>query len=325
MNDQNPTANSQRRSLLTVQPSPGCPADSLPARHILHVIVPDIVELDADLTGMSEKHDDSSTPPPLKRYDTIFEQEVGQAKRELERPARGLIMSGLLAGLGIGTSVLLVAIVHSFPDESLSEPARQLLAANAYAVGFVIVIMGSTDLFTEYTTIAILPVLTRDAPLRYLARLWGLIYGANIVGGAIFALTVATLAPALGVAQESAFEEAAIRLLSSSGTVMLLSGIMAGWLMGFLSWLLIAGRETVSQILFVWIIAATIGAAQLHHSIVGAIEVIAGAIVSVDIGATDILRFFVVVTAGNIIGSTIFALLIRYGTLLSGSGEGLRD
>ncbi len=74
---------------------------------------------------------------PVSTYYTILEREVAQAVSEFRRPAMGLFMSGLLAGLGL--SLLLVAAV---------------LIANAYAAGFVVVIMGRTDLFTEYTTLA---------------------------------------------------------------------------------------------------------------------------------------------------------------------------
>ncbi len=257
---------------------------------------------------------------PLKSHGKIFDQEVQQAERELERPARGLIVSGLLAGFGLGASVLLLAVVHSLPG--LSDPARLLLSANAYAVGFVIVILGSTDLFTEYSTIALLPVLTGDAPLISLGRLWALVFGSNIVGGSVFALLLAVFVPHAQRVDASAIISLATTQLEPQWWVMVISGFFAGFLMGFLSWLLIAARETISQLVFVWMIATTLGFAHLHHSIAGAIEVMAALLLSEDIGGLDFGRFLLWATLGNIMGSIFFALLIRFGTFLSGSGKG---
>jgi formate-nitrite transporter family protein len=263
--------------------------------------------------------------PPLKSFETIFEQEVSHAERELERPSRGLFVSGLIAGFGIGVSVLLVAMVASFPEAAISAPMRTLLIANAYSVGFILVILGSTDLFTEYTTIAILPVLTGASSVARLGRLWGIVLGANLIGGTVFSILIVSVAPRLGVVDGAAFENLAVGMMDHEWWVMLLSATLTGWLMGFMSWLLIAARETISQIFFVWIIGATIGGAHLHHSIVGTIEVVAGLLMTDQIGVLNLARFFLWVTLGNIVGSVCFAVSIRYGSLISGSGKGLRE
>ena len=66
--------------------------------------------------------------------------------------------------------------------DALPEPITKLLVANMYSVGFIFVILGRLELFTEHTTLAFLPVLNRRASLRSLGRLWGLIYCSNLVG-----------------------------------------------------------------------------------------------------------------------------------------------
>ena len=55
-----------------------------------------------------------------------------------------------------------------------------------------------------------------------------------------------------------------------------LSGLLAGWLMGLLSWVVAAGRDTISQIVIVWMVPSAIGSADLHHAILGSVEVLAG-------------------------------------------------
>lgn len=138
------------------------------------------------------EHDNAASPSatsaPLKPFQAIFDEEVQQAVHELNRPALGLIMSGLIAGFAIGTSLFAMGAVISLLGGELSGAWLRIVAANAYTIGFIIAILGSTDLFTEYTTIALLPVLDGKAAVRALARLWGIIYLANLVGGSVFVL-----------------------------------------------------------------------------------------------------------------------------------------
>jgi formate/nitrite transporter FocA (FNT family) len=71
-------------------------------------------------------------------------------------------------------------------------PWRPLLASFGYALGFLIVILGRQQLFTESTLTAMLPVLYRRdrASVAGLARVWGVVFVANIIGTIIFAFVV---------------------------------------------------------------------------------------------------------------------------------------
>jgi formate-nitrite transporter family protein len=264
-----------------------------------------------------KKSEEGAAQFPLKSYRTTFQQEVAQAIEELDRPSSGLFLSGLTAGFGIGTSVLLISVVLSQGRGAIPEVVLSFFLANAYSVGFVIVILANTDLFTEYTTIAILPVLTGDANLRALARLWGLVYAANLIGGVIFAALLVTMGPEVGAIDEVVFAELARELSRHQWWVILISGGIAGWLMGLMSWLVAAGRETVSQILFVWVVAGAIGFGHLHHSIVGGIELFAAAFLQ-QVSLLDVGRVMLLTTAGNVAGSVTFAVLIRYSLLVGG-------
>lgn len=108
-----------------------------------------------------------------------------------------------------------------------------------------------------------------------LLRLWGLIYIANLLGTSIFARIVTVVGPALGVTQPALFGAIARQVVDHPWWVIVLSAILAGWLMGLLSWLVSAARDTTSQILFGGIITWSIGIAHLHHPVVGSVEVLA--------------------------------------------------
>jgi formate-nitrite transporter family protein len=267
----------------------------------------------------------SKLAEPIKSYRTILRQEVEQAVEELERPAAGLFISGLLAGLGVSVSIFLIAILWTAAGEGLPMPVVSLVTANLYAVGFILVIMGRTDLFTEYTTIAILPVLAGRSRISRLVRMWSLVYFSNLVGSTIFASLIVVLGPGLKVADGWTFETIAREATEHPWWIILLSATLAGWLMGLLSWLVTASRDTIGQILFIWLIAGAIGLGHLHHCVTGTTEVMVGLLSSRGVLLTDYGHFLFWTTLGNVFGGVFFAVLIRYSVVLGTGAAGQRS
>lgn len=271
----------------------------------------------------------SSAPPespsPFTSYETMLEQEVAHAEHELARPALGLFLSGLVAGFGVSVGVLLIAALLSLGDPGVPGLAIRLTVAAAYATGFILVIMGRTDLFTEYTTMAILPVLVGRARVARLARLWGLVFTANLLGALAFSALAVALAPPLRIAEPAVFARIARDLVELPWWVVLLSGSLTGWLMGLLSWLVSGARDTTSQILFVGLVTGTIGLLGLHHSITGAAEVMAGVLTDPGLGAASFAHFLLWTTAGNVAGGVVFAVLIRYSVVIGNAPRSERS
>lgn len=249
---------------------------------------------------------------------TILAQEIESGLNELERPADGLLLSGLSAGLDIGFGPLLMAVILTLVGGAWGEPLTDIVVANMYAVGFIFVVLGRSELFTEHTTLAVVPVLDRRASLGQLGRLWGLVYVGNIVGSAIFAAAIVWFAPAYGLAEPAVFGEIAYTLVDHGPVVLLAGAVLAGWLMGLLSWLVTAAQETISRVFFVWLIATAIGIAHLPHSIAGNAEVLAGFLTTAEITFLDYLRFLALATVGNAIGGSTFVALLKYGHVVRG-------
>ena len=247
-----------------------------------------------------------------KSYETILDQQVHTALHELNRPTGGLLASGLSAGLDIGFSAFAVALVVTLTHGALPEPVVALLRANAYAIGFIFVIFGRSELFTEHTTLAMLPVLDARATLRQLGRLWILVYAANIVGTVLFGGLLAIVGPALGVIEPAALATIATEIVDHPTWVILLSAVLAGWMMGLVSWLVTAGRETISEIFFVWLVTAMIGFGHLHHCIVGSAELATAWFATSAISLADYGRAVGTATIGNIIGGVVFVAVIKY-------------
>ena len=254
----------------------------------------------------------------------ILGAEIAQGLQELRRGAVGLTLSGLSAGLDIGFSLLMMAAMLSAVGDQLPDGVVRILVANMYALGFIFVVLGRSELFTEHTSLAVFPVLSGDASVPALARLWSLVYLSNIIGAAGFAGLVVVVGPKLGVAEPVAFGEIARNLVEHAWWIIFLSALVAGWLMGLLSWLVSASRDTISQVVIVWLVTAAIGFGQLHHSILGTVEVLAGVFADQGVTLGDYGHFIVWSTLGNALGGVIFVALIKYSHAVRQEAPGRR-
>ena len=264
----------------------------------------------------------SQNPDPSPTsYREILEVEIKEGLSQLNRPFAGLALSGLSAGLDIGFGPFLMAVVITISEGSFSDPLVHILAANAYTVGFVIVVLGRSELFTEHTTLAVVPVLHRRASVLKLGRLWGVVYVSNLVGVVIFAGLVMFIEPQLGTVDAAAFGEIARDLVEYSPMTTVLAGVLAGWLMGLMTWLVAAGRNTISQVLFVWLIALIIGMGHLPHSIAGSVEVLLGLLAGQGVTVGQFASFLIWSTLGNVIGGSVFVALLKYGHGIRGGPE----
>lgn len=255
---------------------------------------------------------DNSSDEPKKASQQIMRHELKEALAALERPSGRLFFSGLSAGLEIGFSLFLMAAMQTLVQNDLPHSVSTLLIANMYSFGFILVILGRSELFTEQTSLAVLPVLSGRATVRGLLRLWAIVYVANIIGAAAFAGLIAYIGPSLGVIDRQVFTGIAQNVVEHPPQTILLSGVLAGWLMGLLSWLVAAGRDTISQIVIVWLVTTAIGIGHLHHSIVGTVEVLAGVFSSSATTWGDFGHFLLWATLGNAIGGPVFLALLKH-------------
>ncbi|MGI9038792.1 MAG: formate/nitrite transporter family protein [Gemmatimonadota bacterium] len=243
----------------------------------------------------------------------IMEREIEQGLSELRRPFQGLSVSGLSAGLDVSFGVLLMATALTRLDGVVPEGALRLIVGNLYAIGFIFVIVGRSELFTEHTTRAVFPILAGKAGLGQLARLWGIIWLSNLVGATLFASFAAALGPTLGFAEVHAFDTLAVELVEPSWYLILGSAVLAGWLMGLLSWLVAAARDTMGQLAIVWLVTSAIGMLGLHHCIVGTAEVMTAVFAGDTVTLPDFGHFLLWSTLGNVFGGTVFVALIKFG------------
>jgi formate/nitrite transporter FocA (FNT family) len=236
----------------------------------------------------------------------IYEVVRRDGDEELHRPVASLLWSGMTAGLLISFSVLGEAIFRTYLPDA---PWRYLVENLGYSLGFLLVILGRMQLFTENTITTILPLVAeRDmSTLNRVLRLWGLVLVANVVGAGAaggFIVFSGTMSEPL---LTSIFQLSEHATGFAPGTAFL-KAIPAGILVAAIVWMLPAqhGNEVILIIVITWLIAA----GDFTHIIAGSVEmwvlVFAG---DLSPGAAT-LDFFLPVLAGNVAGGTaIFAFL----------------
>lgn len=246
-------------------------------------------------------------------YRNILEREMESALQEINRPPKGVFLSGLAAGLNLSFGALLMGMVLTYSGGFGSRLVQQAALGGVSSLAFLFVVVGQTELFTAHSTMAILPALDGRATAREVGRVWTVTYASNLVGCAAFAGLIATLGPEMGVVDPGAFGTLASSLLGLSWWVILLSGVVAGWLMGLVTWLSAASRDTVGRILFVIIGTSIIGFGPFHHSILGTTELLTAILLGQGVSLGQYGHFLVWTTLGNVLGGAVFVGLLNYG------------
>lgn len=239
----------------------------------------------------------------------IFEAIRREGDHELSRPLSALWWSGVAAGLAISTSVLCKGfLVSILPDADWSAGVSNL----GYTVGFLIVILGRMQLFTENTITTVLPLMVTPTPRMYwaVARLWAIVLGANVIG----AFAIATLyahTPVLPGDLIPAMMSLSEHAVGMGAADSFWRGIPAGILVAAIVWMIPQAQTSAFFVvlLFTWMIAA----GDFTHIVAGSVEM-AFLMVQGELGLGPALfGFFLPVLAGNVVGGTVIFTLMAWG------------
>nr|WP_211090850.1 formate/nitrite transporter family protein [Sphingomonas sp. S2M10] len=229
-----------------------------------------------------------------------------QGDEELDRPASSLFFSGVVAGVAMAASVLGRGLIEShLPDTEWRLP----VASIGYCLGFVIVVLGRLQLFTESTLSAVIPVAASPTLRNFgrLGRLWGLVLAANLVGTFLIAW-LATEGWVGTEASTKAMLDTSRSLLELSGWDAVRAAVPAGFLMAGIAWSLPGARRQEFFVLVFCTYFISLG--EFAHVVAGAVEAwmlwLAG---EASLGWV-LGGFLAPALLGNILGgSVLFALL----------------
>lgn len=244
----------------------------------------------------------------------ILEEAVRVGEDELKRSSTGLAFSGLAAGLSMGLSALGSAALAAAVGGAHAALAGDLL----YPLGFIAVIVGRAQLFTENTLFPVILVLERRRHLRNTARLWTVVFAANLLGTLLFALLAVT-ASATGPEVMRALGELGKTAASGSELHLFWAGVAGGWIIALVAWLISATRFTIAQVTLIWFLTFAIAVAHLAHCIAGSAEILS-AVLAGTVSVGHYLHWLWPVTLGNTLGGVVIVALLNYAQV-RGSGR----
>ena len=257
----------------------------------------------------THEHYDEEVEPPNLSSKEIFHVIREEGEEELNRPNASLFWSGIAAGILISLSVLGEAIFRTYlPDADWAYLVENL----GYSFGFLAVILGRMQLFTENTITTVLPVVhERSASLlRRGAVLWGIVLSANVIG-AFFAALLMAHTSAIPAELIPAIEELSRHATGFPPGEAFQRAIPAGLLVAAIVWMLpqADGFGFFVIVAFTWLIAA----GDFTHIVAGSVEMAFLMVQGLLSPSEAVVNFFLPVLAGNIVGGTAIFALLAFG------------
>jgi formate-nitrite transporter family protein len=238
----------------------------------------------------------------------IFNAATQNARDELQRSPRKLAFSGVAGGITLGLTGLSVASIRALLG---NDSSQELLSYLIYPVGFIAVIIGRAQLFTENTLYPV--VLLLDERRYFLAtlRLWVIVFVSNVFGAWVFSLLAVKTS---GLRPDIIFQLVQLgnQAVTGTGTHFFWSGVIGGWLIALVAWMVSASHWTIGQVAMIWLLTFVVGVGKFAHCIVTSGEILC----AVDAGSLTIGSYFhwlLFATLGNIVGGVVIVSLLNYG------------
>jgi formate/nitrite transporter FocA (FNT family) len=260
----------------------------------------------------AERDDQEAEEKSAPSAHVVYEAIRKEGRHEMERQVSSLAWSGLAAGMSMGFSFLTQALLRHHLPESAWTP---LIVKLGYAVGFLIVILGRQQLFTENTLTVILPLLQHKTmrDLLRVLRLWVVVLLANLVGAFAFAW-VAARTGAFEPDLHGTLDAIAHESTGQTFGINLLRGIFAGWLIALMVWLLPAAES--ARIWVIVFITYLVGLGHFPHIIAGAVEAFYAGINGVRTWPELIASYGLPTLIGNTIGGVTLVALLAHAQIV---------
>jgi len=240
--------------------------------------------------------------------DEILQGTLDNARSELKRSIARLGFSGIAGGITMGLTALGVSAMQAFLGQG---GWRDLVSYLAYPLGFIAVIIGRAQLFTENTLYPVVLVLDERRHLARMLRLWGTVFAANVAGASVFAALVAQ-SSALHPDTLSAMVTMGVNAASGNAMHFFWSGVIGGWIIALVAWTVTASHWTIGQLTVIYLLTFLVGAGRFAHCIAGSCEILT-AVMHGTLSVHAYFHWLFPATAGNICGGTIIVSLLNYG------------
>ena len=273
--------------------------------------------------GAEKREKDDAEVERGHRPDALILHEIirREGEQELRRTALALSLSAFAAGLTMGFSLIVPGVLKGHLPQA---PWAELVLSMGYSIGFLIVVLGRQQLFTENTVTPILPLLNERTPraLVRVLRLWGIVLGGNILATLVIASVLAHT-DAFKPEVREAFAAISRHTIEDPFWTTVIKAVFAGWLIALMVWILPACGSAAPfvVILMTWLVSMC----GLAHIVAGSVD--AFYLVAIgEIGlATYVSGFFVPTLIGNVLGGVTLVSVLNFGQVvpdMEGNGRG---
>jgi formate/nitrite transporter FocA (FNT family) len=231
-----------------------------------------------------------------------FDRLVSEGQDRLTRPLLPLLTTAFVGGIDVGLGVLIFLVVKS-------ETGNGLLAAAAFTIGFVTLLLARSELFTENFLVPVIAVVAREGTIGQLLRLWVLSLTANLVAGFGMAAMIVVALPRLdATAVETGSHYAHLGVSWESFFLAVLAGAVITLLTRMQHATDSLGVQLVPAVLLSFVLVG----AQLFHSVLDSIFMFAGLLTGhADYGYADWIGALGWSALGNLVGGLVLVTAVR--------------
>jgi formate/nitrite transporter FocA (FNT family) len=208
----------------------------------------------------------------------------------------------------MGLTALAMSIATAILGDS---PAAYFVAHVLYPIGFITVILGRAQLFTENTLYPVALVLSERRHLWSTLRLWGIVLPSNVAGAFLFAV-LASRTSALAPATLTAMVHLGMQACLQPSNHIFWSGVMGGWIIAMVAWLVSGSHSITGSVMLIWLLTFVVGLGGFAHCIATSGEILA-AVLRGALPLWQYGRWLLHAVLGNIAGGVLLVTLLEYG------------
>jgi formate/nitrite transporter FocA (FNT family) len=243
------------------------------------------------------------TDSPIEdELEDAFTRMVDEGTQRLHRSMREILVTGFFGGTEVAMGVLAYLSV-------LEATGNPLLAGLAFSIGFLALLLGRSELFTEGFLVPVTTVAAKRASVPQLLKLWGGTLAANLIGGWVLMWLIMTAFPKLHAQTVESASHYALAALSPETFCLAVLGGMAITLMTRMQ----HGTDSMPAKIAAAVAGAFLLAGlQMFHSILDSL-LIFGALQTgkAPFGYLDWLGWFGYTILGNVLGGLVLVTLLR--------------
>jgi formate/nitrite transporter FocA (FNT family) len=251
----------------------------------------------------------------------IYARTRDEGARRLERPILELISTALAAGFDIIAGVTVLALVESQLEHILGRHGAHVFASIGFGIGFVFLIVGRGELFTENFLVPLAGLDGKERTAWWkVAELWTVSPIFNIAGGFLIA-TILTVHSVLPFGTGKAVITISETLYANGWLALFMSAVFAGALITAMTWFIEGQVSMGVRIAIAWIAGAILALGSFNHVIVVTLELFFGIRFGAHVPWSFLVENFFVAAAGNMIGGIGLVTLNRFTQARSGGGR----